>query len=138
MAETAAQEKTEKATPRRRRDARKKGQVAQSKEISSVLILMTTMGVFYFAGSWMFYNFSGIFTGIYENIGTMPLNNASEAEIILHTVFDYLFSILVPIFFPIRRGPKPRENFSTPTPDFSSHAFFWNSSRGVNGSPSGK
>ena len=101
MAETAAQEKTEKATPRRRRDARKKGQVAQSKEISSVLILMTTMGVFYFAGSWMFYNFSGIFTGIYENIGTMPLNNASEAEIILHTVFDYLFSILVPIFFPI-------------------------------------
>ena len=54
MAEAAAQEKTEKATPRRRQDARKKGQVAQSKEISSVLILMTTMGVFYFAGSWIF------------------------------------------------------------------------------------
>ena len=54
MAETAAQEKTEKATPRRRQDARKKGQVAHSREISSVLILMATMGVFYFAGSWIF------------------------------------------------------------------------------------
>jgi len=101
MAEAAAQEKTEKATPRRRQDARKKGQVAQSKEISSVLILMTTMGVFYFAGSWIFYNFSGVFTGIYGNIGTLSLNNASEAGLFLNTIFEYLISILIPIFLPI-------------------------------------
>jgi flagellar biosynthetic protein FlhB len=101
MAEAAAQEKTEKATPRRRQDARKKGQVAQSKEISSVLILMTIMGIFYFAGSWIFYNLSGIFTGIYGNIGTLSLNNATEADLFLHTVFEYLISILIPIFLPI-------------------------------------
>jgi len=101
MADAAAQDKTEKATPRRRREARKKGQVAQSKEISSVLILLTTMGVFYFAGSWIFYNFSGVFTGIYGNIGTLSLNNASEAGLFLGTIFEYLISILVPIFLPI-------------------------------------
>jgi flagellar biosynthetic protein FlhB len=101
MAEAAAQEKTEKATPRRRQDARKKGQVAQSKEISSVLILMTIMGIFYFAGSWTFYNLSGIFTGIYGNIGTLSLNNATEADFFLHMVFEYLISILIPIFLPI-------------------------------------
>lgn len=101
MAEDAAQEKTEKATPRRRQDARKKGQVAQSKEISSVLILMTTMGVFYFAGTWIFYNFSGVFTGIYGNIGTLSLNNASEAGLFLSTIFEYLIAILIPIFLPI-------------------------------------
>ena len=101
MAEAAAQEKTEKATPRRRQDARKKGQVAQSKEISSVLILMTTMGVFYFAGSWIFYNLSGLFTGIYGNIGALALNNASEAGILSRTISHYLVSILIPIFLPI-------------------------------------
>ena len=100
MAEAAAQEKTERATPRRRQDARKKGQVAQSKEVSSVLILMTTMGVFYFAGYWIFYNISGLFSGVYENIGTPVLNNVPEAVIFSRTIFDYLVSILIPIFLP--------------------------------------
>ncbi|MBW2412002.1 MAG: flagellar biosynthesis protein FlhB [Deltaproteobacteria bacterium] len=101
MAEAAAQEKTERATPRRRQDARKKGQVAQSREVSSVLILMTTMGVFYFAGSWIFYNLFGLFSGIYENIATPALNTVPEAVIFSRTIFDYLVSILVPIFLPI-------------------------------------
>jgi flagellar biosynthetic protein FlhB len=47
MPETGGQERTEKATPKRRRDARKKGQVAQSRELSSVMILMTALGFFY-------------------------------------------------------------------------------------------
>jgi len=101
MAETAAQDKTEKATPRRRQEARKKGQVAQSKEIPSVLILMTTMGVFYFAGTWIFYNFTGIFTGIYGNCGSLALNNANEAGTFLRLIFKYLVAILIPIFLPI-------------------------------------
>ena len=33
-------EKTEKATPKRRRDAREKGQVLQSREVSSALVLL--------------------------------------------------------------------------------------------------
>ena len=101
MAEAAAQEKTEKATPRRRQEARKKGQVAQSREISSVLILMTTMGVFYFAGLWIFFNLTGLFTGVYENIDTLTLNNAVEAGIFSRTIFHYLVSVLIPIFLPI-------------------------------------
>ncbi len=39
MAEDRAQEKTEQATPHRRQDARRKGQVAKSQEVNSVLIL---------------------------------------------------------------------------------------------------
>ena len=101
MADAPAQDKTEKATPRRRREARKKGQVAQSKEISSVVILMTILGVFYFAGAWVFYNLTGVFTGVYENIGTLPLSNATEAGLFLRTMFEYLISILIPVFLPI-------------------------------------
>lgn len=40
MAEESFQEKTEQATPKRREDARRKGQVARSTELSSVAILM--------------------------------------------------------------------------------------------------
>ena len=50
MPESGGQERTERATAKRREEARRKGQVAQSREIPSVLILMTAMGFFYFAG----------------------------------------------------------------------------------------
>lgn len=43
MAEQAAQEKTEQATPRKRKQARGKGQVARSQELSSFLLLMTAL-----------------------------------------------------------------------------------------------
>ena len=69
MAENAGQEKTEKATGKKRSDARKKGQVAQSREVSSAMILLASMGFFYFAGSWMLWNLSDIITGVYQNIG---------------------------------------------------------------------
>ncbi len=52
MPENSGQEKTEKATSKKRQDARKKGQVAQSREISSAMILMVSLGFFYFAGGW--------------------------------------------------------------------------------------
>jgi flagellar biosynthetic protein FlhB len=56
MAESAGQERTERATGKKREEARRKGQVAQSREISSAMILMTALGIFYFGGSWIFWN----------------------------------------------------------------------------------
>ena len=47
------QDKTEPASPKKREDARKKGQVARSGEIPSVAILLCALSVFYFAGGWM-------------------------------------------------------------------------------------
>ncbi len=43
MADQAAQEKTEHATPRKRQQARGKGQVARSQELSSFLLLMAAL-----------------------------------------------------------------------------------------------
>lgn len=46
-----AQEKTEKATPKKRREARQKGQVAHSREVNSALVLIGSMFALYlFAG----------------------------------------------------------------------------------------
>ena len=68
MAENTGQEKTEKATGKRRAEARKKGQVAQSKEVSSAMILMASLGFFNFAGSWMLWNLSDIITEVYHEV----------------------------------------------------------------------
>jgi len=67
MPESAGQERTEKATRKKRAEARQKGQVAQSREISSAMILMTALGFFYFAGSWLFWNLSEIIADVYKN-----------------------------------------------------------------------
>ena len=101
MPESGGQERSEKATPKRRREARKKGQVAQSREITSVLILMTAIGFFYFAGSWMFWSISEIIGGVYQNIDTLRLNTVSDVSAFSGDIIMKLFSILVPFFLAI-------------------------------------
>ena len=101
MPKSSGQERTEKATPKRRRESRKKGQVAQSREIPSVLILLTALGFFYFAGSWMFWNLSEFIGGVYQNLDTMRFNNPADVNVFSVDIFKKLFSILVPFFLPI-------------------------------------
>ena len=101
MPEASAQERTEKATQKRRQEARKKGQVAQSREVPSVIILLTALGIFYFAGSWIFWNISGIFTGIYQNLGALAFNQVSDAGALSWEIYARVFSILIPIFLPL-------------------------------------
>lgn len=45
------QEKTEQATPKKREDARKKGQVAKSREVSSVAVLLAGLVFFWFGSA---------------------------------------------------------------------------------------
>ncbi|MGD2184589.1 MAG: flagellar biosynthesis protein FlhB [Desulfobacterales bacterium] len=101
MPESGSQERTEKATPKRRQEARKKGQVAQSREITSVMILMTAIGFFYFAGSWMFWSISEFIGGIYQNMDTLRLNTVSDVSAFSGDIFKRLFSLLIPFFLPI-------------------------------------
>ena len=53
MAQDSGMDRTEKPTPKKLEDARKKGQVAQSREIPSAMILMTSLAVFFFGGQTM-------------------------------------------------------------------------------------
>lgn len=50
MAQEGGQERTEEATPKRLRDAKEKGQVARSKELTSCIMLMVTGGALLFLG----------------------------------------------------------------------------------------
>lgn len=98
MPETGGQERTEKATPKRREKAREKGQVAQSKEVSSVVILMTALGLFYFSGSWILLNLGNLLSGVYQSMGTMRLDSVADASAFSIKVTSYVFRLLAPLF----------------------------------------
>ena len=101
MPENTGQERTEQATPKRKQEARKKGQVAQSKEISSVMILVVCMGFFYFAGTWMFWNLSEFITGIYQNIDALRFTDVTAASAFSVKILYKLLSVLLPFLIPV-------------------------------------
>jgi len=101
MAENTGQERTEKATGKKRETARKKGQVAQSKEISSAMILMTALGFFYFAGSWLFGSLSELISGVYQNIGNLRFTQVSDASAFSLEILYQFLAVLLPFLLPI-------------------------------------
>jgi len=100
MPEDTDQEKTEKPTPRRLEKARKEGNVPKSAEVPSVLILLTSLGVFLFSGSWMFWNLSRFMGGVLGNAGTLHLDSASLVPF-LNEVFKFILILLMPLVFGI-------------------------------------
>ena len=101
MPETEGQEKTEKATPKKKEEARKKGQVASSREVSSASVLLASLGFFYFAGSWMFWNLSQVITRVFQNIGALQFNSIGEASVFSLELLTRLMVILIPLFLPL-------------------------------------
>lgn len=55
-------EKTEQATPKKLQDAKKKGQVANSKDIPAAIILLTASLYFWIMGDWLLKKIAEIFT----------------------------------------------------------------------------
>jgi len=90
------QEKTEPATPKRRQEARKKGQVAQSKEIPSVLVLLGSLGFFFFGGANMLKSLSELMKRSFVQIGTPHLHEAGIYSFLLG-VLAQLSTILMPL-----------------------------------------
>ncbi len=101
MPESDGQERTEKATGKKRGEARRKGQVAISREVSSAMIMLISLGVFYFAGSWMFWNMSQLISGIYQNIGTLRIASVTDASAFSLEILYRLLAVLLPFLLPI-------------------------------------
>ncbi len=90
-------DRTEKPTPKKLQDARKKGQVAQSREIPSAMILLAALGFFYFAGGFMFQRLQGLIAGSYQWLNEPVLQDALSASSLARWCFDQVFVILAPI-----------------------------------------
>lgn len=82
-------EKTEKATPKRKKEAREKGQVLQSKEINSAFILLFAFLTLRVAGSFMNENILS-----FTNITLSEINNR-EHLFTVNGVSDMLVSVIL-------------------------------------------
>ncbi len=100
MAEEGGQERTEKATPKRIRDAREKGQVVSSREVPSACVLLGAMGAMFFAGAWMTEKIQEVMRIFWGNSGQLHLSPESMQNVLLNLSADF-FLILLPVFFAV-------------------------------------
>jgi len=68
MAESSSQEKTEDATPKRLRDARKKGQIAKSRDLNTIVILIAAFALIVFMRGYIAENLRSVMQGNFELI----------------------------------------------------------------------
>ncbi|MFM2319755.1 MAG: hypothetical protein RLZZ215_2376 [Pseudomonadota bacterium] len=91
----SSSEKTEKATPQKLRDAKKKGQVPNSKDIPSALILLSLTIYLWVMGDWILAKMAELYIISYQ-LPTLPFNQALSAAIKLSVEIG-LFAIVLPI-----------------------------------------
>lgn len=96
MAGGSDQDKTEAPTEKKRSDARKKGQLPNSRELTSVVILLTALGVFFFGGKWMFGRLTAFMKVSFGNAGSFDFQ-IDTMSAYFWTVFGSGISILAPV-----------------------------------------
>lgn len=94
MSESSS-EKTEKATPQKLRDAKKKGQVPNSKDIPSALILLSLTIYLWVMGDWILAKMAELYIISYQ-LPTLPFKQALSAAIKISVEIG-LFAIVLPI-----------------------------------------
>ncbi len=98
MAETnREQERTEQATPKRREEARKKGQVAKSREIPSVAVLGAVLLLLYFHGAEMTEQIMDIMVRAFRLPGTLLIDQGNFQRIVTYFAWRTL-SVLILVF----------------------------------------
>ncbi|MGB9697785.1 MAG: flagellar biosynthesis protein FlhB [Thermodesulfobacteriota bacterium] len=100
MAEESFAERTEQATPRRRREARRKGQVAKSREIPAAAILLLGSSILYLLSSHFYNCFSKLMVNFLHQIKDLELTPANLLSLQKY-IFYELFLIMGPILLTI-------------------------------------
>lgn len=101
MAESPGQERTERATAKRRMEARKQGQVALSREVPSALILIAVLGVFYFVGGWVLEDLTRLFGEFFGQLHTTRLRTVNDAAALISALFRSCLLLLAPMVLPL-------------------------------------
>ena len=90
------QEKTEQATPKRREEAREKGQVAKSREVPAVAVLLGGLLFFYFGSSYMIFRLEVFMKEIFNQVGEYNLERWQDMYALLLLSIKELGFILGP------------------------------------------
>lgn len=97
MADQGSQEKTEDATPKRLREARKKGQVAKSKDLTTVFVMIVVFGVIAVTAGWMTSELKEMMTFVFK-LAEKPGLTSYDMMTAAKSAFVVLAKVLAPIF----------------------------------------
>lgn len=90
-------ERREQATPKRREEARKKGQVAKSRDLSSALIIMASIGALYFLTPGIKSGLTGLMKELFTGSGSINLTPNNFHSFMLNITYRSLL-FLSPLF----------------------------------------
>jgi len=91
-------DKTEEPTPHRMREAREKGQIAKSKEVTTAVLLLFSFSIFRYAGPFMFRELTTMITTIYNFIPNVhEFSLGFVAGVLLIAIRGFAF-VVAPIF----------------------------------------
>ena len=96
------QERTEQATPKKRADARKKGQVAKSQEVASVSVLLTGLMIFWFGSSTALEQITALLRWLFTESGRFNLDGSSIQHLLVGLIYKVsllIFPLFLTIFF---------------------------------------
>lgn len=93
-------EKTEDATPKKKSDSKKKGQVAKSKELSSTITLLTSTLLLITLGAYMLDNLKAVVTLFLNNYLNLTVTENTFNTLLLVSIIKFALLIL-PIMVPI-------------------------------------
>ncbi len=79
-------DKTEQATPRKLSQAREKGQVAKSKDVTSVAILLGALGIFYFFNGYIIDNLKDVTGSLFSEAGSMQITVDGSQDLFLRVM----------------------------------------------------
>lgn len=90
-------EKTEKATPKKRDESRKKGQVAKSQELPAAAILIASIVILMIFGSNFRTTITHLFTDVFNNRMTMEITISNVMNMMMQYMLE-IMKLLAPIF----------------------------------------
>jgi len=96
MAEEESGEKTEQATPKKRQELREKGEVAKSRELPSVAVLLSALVALSLFGSYTYHHIQVVMKGAFS-LPTMNDLNISEFIIFAQRVVGHFILALCPL-----------------------------------------
>jgi flagellar biosynthetic protein FlhB len=90
LAESGFQERTEKATPKKRRDAREKGRVARSMEVNSFSVLLAGALAITFLGSYSGTGIEQLFDHIFRNLFSPGMDPESIETLYISVLMKFV------------------------------------------------
>ncbi|WP_153720421.1 flagellar biosynthesis protein FlhB [Sporosarcina cascadiensis] len=92
-----AGEKTEKATPKKREDSRKKGQVLKSQDVTSAIVLLSVFTFMFFAAGFMRDNFFVFFRESFTHFIPIHILDEDQVMLVYMNILKQMAVILLPI-----------------------------------------